>query len=111
MFDFLSGLTGSISFLGWLPGMSWLELPREVYSISAVFSGAGAVIFSKFTSNVGFITMPINYCVLFFGALMSNWLFAGANLPIDPDFQAPMVYAVGGMMIMALSLMMFLKEQ
>jgi hypothetical protein len=111
MFDFLDGLTGHLSFLHWLPSLHGWALPPEALSISAVFSGAGAVVLSKFTSNVGFITMPINYCALFFGALASNYLLSGVHLPIDPDFQAPMVLAVGGMMVTALSLMMFMKEE
>ena len=111
MFDFLNGFTSHMSFLNWLPSLHGWSMPADVLSISAVFSGAGTVVLSKFTSNVGFITMPINYCALFGGALASNWLLSGVHLPIDPDFQAPMVFAVGGMMVMALSLMMLMREE
>ena len=111
MLDFFQGLTGHISFLGWLPGLPDWGIGDEAFSISAVFSGAGAVVLTKFTSNIGFVTMPINYCALFVGAVTSNWLFSGVHLPVDPDFQAPMIFAVAGMMVTALSLMMFMKEE
>ena len=111
MLNFFDGLTGHMSFLDWLPSLPDWGAGNDALSISAICSGAGAVILTKFTSNIGFVTMPINYCALFFGAMMSNWLFSGVDIPVDPDFQAPMVLAVAGMIVTALSLMMFMKEE
>jgi hypothetical protein len=111
MLEFLQNLTGSLSFLSWLPSLPEMNVSDGAVSISAAISGAGTVVLGKFTSNIGYLTMPINYCALFIGAVMANWLLSGIHLPVDPDFQAPMIFAVAGMMITALSMMMFVKEE
>jgi hypothetical protein len=111
MLDFLQGLTGNLTFLSWLPGLPDLSVSDGAVSISAAISGAGTVILGKFTSNIGYLTMPVNYCALFIGAVIANWLLSGVHLPVDPDFQAPMIFAVAGMMITALSMMMLVKEE
>jgi hypothetical protein len=104
---------GSLGHLSFLPNPARiLELAPVSISLAAIFSGAGSVILGKYTGSVGYLTMPINYCVLFLGALLSNWLFEGVRLPmLDPNMQAPMVFTVAGMTVTALAMMMFVRTE
>jgi hypothetical protein len=112
MFDVLEfwhALSGAVD---WLPiPERMMGLPTEAVSVSAVFSGSGTVILSKFTSNVGAITMPLNYCALFVGALFGNWLLQGTSIPLANHIQTSMVFAVAGMTVMALTMMCFLRSE
>jgi hypothetical protein len=112
MFDvmgFWHALAGAID---WLPiPERFLGLPTEAVSVSAIFSGSGAVILGKFTSNVGAITLPINYCALFGGALVSNWVLQGTYLPYGNHIQTAVVFAIAGMTVTALSMMCFLPSE
>lgn len=95
----------------WVPGFGFgLGLPPESFSVSAVFSGIGATILGKFTGEIGFATMPMNYVALFVGALLGNWALADAGLPFDPRLQAPILFALAGMAITGLSMMFVLRR-
>jgi hypothetical protein len=104
---------GLLDLLSMLPhSVSQFELAPEKVSIAAVLSGAGSVILGKFTGSVGYITMPVNYCALFIGSLVSNWIFQGIHIPLlDADLQTPMLLSVAGMTAAALAVLMFLKPE
>lgn len=112
MIDFLSNLSISASWLHWLPASIGISgLPDAGLALSALFSGAGALILGKFTGHVGFITMPLNYCVLLVGAVVSNWALREVRLPIDPNLQTPMVFTLAGMTAAALMMMMTMRSE
>ncbi len=100
---------GVLDHLSFLPNPSdLLSMAPEKVSIAAIFSGAGSVILGKFTGTVGYLTLPMNYCALFVGALLSNWAFAGVRIPmLDATLQIPMLLTIAGMTVTALAVMMF----
>jgi hypothetical protein len=98
-------------WLNWLPGFGRIsDLPTETFSVSAIFSGAGAVILGKFTGHLGMIAMPLNYVGLLIGALLANWAFSGVSLPLAGDLQSPIVYAISGMCVTGLAMMAILRR-
>lgn len=108
----LADLFVDATWLFWVPGFGIdLQLPPESFSVSAVFSGAGTAILGKFTGQIGFATLPLNYLALLAGALIGNWMLADANLPIEPTLQAPMLFALAGMAVTGLSMMWVLQRQ
>jgi hypothetical protein len=109
--ELLSNLGSGGIWLNWLPGFGhFADLPPSTFSISAIFSGAGAVILGKFTSNVGALTLPLNYAGLLVGALIANWWFGGIQLPLAGDFQAPIIFALAGMGIAGVGMMALLRR-
>jgi hypothetical protein len=52
----------------------------------------------------------MNYCALFFGALLSNWVFQGVRIPmLDATMQTPIVLTVAGMIVTSLAVLMFTR--
>jgi hypothetical protein len=104
---------GVLDHLPYMPDTAEiLALSPEKVSIAAIFSGAGSVILGKFTGSVGYLTLPMNYCALFFGAVMGNWALSGVRIPmLDATFQTPMLFAVAGMIVTALAVLMFTKTE
>jgi hypothetical protein len=88
-----------------------MDLPSTAISISIILAGVGAVILNNFTGAIGFATMPMNYLALLTGALAGNWLFAGVHLPLDPRLAEPLLFAIAGMSIMGLSMMLMLRRE
>lgn len=86
-------------------------MPPEAVSISSLFSGVGALILGKFTGSIGGLTMPINYSALFLGAMASNWLLHGIDLPIDKSLQQPMLVTMIGMVFAAFVMMRWLNNE
>lgn len=86
-------------------------LPSTTFSIAVIFSGAGLAILNRFTGNVGYITLPINYFALLFGALLANWCLRDIRTPFEPTLQAPIVFAIAGMTVAALVMMLVLRKQ
>lgn len=84
-------------------------LPPESVSMSSIFSGAGAVILSKFTGSVGGLTMPLNYSAMFIGAIAANWFLGGIVLPMDQQLQQPMLITLGGMLIGAFAMLWWMQ--
>ncbi len=88
-----------------------IDLPSTAVCVSVILAGVGAVILNNFTGNIGFATVPMNYLALLAGALVSNWMFAGIDFPFDPRLQAPLIFAIVGMSIMGLSMMLMLRRE
>ncbi len=104
---------GVMDVFSFMPDVaSLLHMDTEKVSIAAVFSGAGSVILGKFTDSVGYLTMPMNYCALFGGALVSNWAFQNVRMPmLDATLQTPIVLTVAGMTVTALAVMLFARKE
>lgn len=111
MEDFLNTLGSGGIWLDWLPSFGRVvEIPEGTLSISAIFSGAGAVILGKFTSNLGMLTLPLNYAGLFMGALMANYALAGIRIPVAGDLQTPIILALTGMCFAGVAMMALMKR-
>jgi hypothetical protein len=99
-------------WFGWLPDFSpWAYLPSQTVVISAVFAGAGAAILSKYTADLGHLSIPVKYGTLFAAALLANWLLSDLRLPLDADLQAPIIYAFIGITLASLGLMLLLRRE
>jgi FtsH-binding integral membrane protein len=99
-------------WFGWIPDLSpWLYLPSQTVAISAVFAGAGTAILSKYTADLGHLSIPIKYGTLFIAALLTNWLLSDVRLPLDADLQAPIIYAFIGITVAGLGLMILLRRE
>ncbi|MGQ0486156.1 MAG: hypothetical protein ACT4SY_12495 [Hyphomicrobiales bacterium] len=85
-------------------------LPPESVSMSSLFSGAGTMILGKFTSGVGYLTMPLNYFAMFAGAVAANWLLGGIELPMDQQLQQPLLITLGGMLIGAFAMLWWMHS-
>jgi hypothetical protein len=105
-------------------GASWLSLTHSLFgifnvfglpsltlSIAVIFSGAGLAILNRFTGNVGFATLPLNYFALLFGALSANWILKDVRTPFEPTLQAPIIFGIAGMTASALLMMLVLRRQ
>jgi hypothetical protein len=109
--DLLSNFGSGGIWLNWLPSFGYAsDLPSSTFSVSAIFSGAGAVILGKFTTNLGAFTLPLNYLSLMIGAVIANWGLAGVKLPLGSDLQAPIIFAMAGMTIAGLAMMAVLRR-
>jgi hypothetical protein len=86
-------------------------LPSGTFSIAVIFSGAGLAILNRFTGNVGFATLPLNYLALLFGALFANWILKDIRTPFEPTLQAPIVFGIAGMTVSALLMLVVLRKQ
>lgn len=87
------------------------SVPEQALPWSSVFSGVGAVILGKFTGSLGSLTLPLNYSALFIGAIMSNWLLKGLDLPIDRAVQQPMLVTMIGMLVGAVAMIFWLQNE
>src|SRR5262249_8614451 len=109
--NLLSNFGSGGIWLNWLPSFGHvLDLPSATFSVSAVFSGAGAVILGKFTTNLGAFTLPFNYIGLMIRALLANWGLAGIHLPLAGDLQAPIIFALAGMSITGVLMMAIFRR-
>jgi hypothetical protein len=111
MMDFLE--MWGISF-GWL---DWFErllggtpLPSMAVAICAVFAGIGTALLSNYTAKSS-VTTLMNALFLFVGALIGNLLLRGITLPLDPERQAPILFAMAGMVPAALLMLAINKPQ
>ena len=110
MEDLLSNFSSGNIWSNWLPGFGHMDLPSGTLSVSAIFSGVGAIILGKFTGDLGALTLPINYIGLFIGAILANWGLSGIHLPLAGDLQAPIIFALTGMTFTGLVMMAILHR-
>jgi hypothetical protein len=106
LFDHLT-----LSWFSWFSIFDGFGLPSTTFSIAVIFSGAGLAILNRFTGNVGYMTLPINYFALLFGALTANWYCRDMRTPFEPTLQAPIIFAIAGMTVSALVMMLILRRQ
>jgi hypothetical protein len=86
------------------------NMPAETLPLSTLSCGLGALVLSKFTGSLGLLTVPVNYSALFIGAVFSNWLLHGLDLPIDKLTAQPLLITLVGMTIAAFSMMYWLQR-
>jgi hypothetical protein len=109
MGDFLRDMASSAS---WIQSMGWLphfNLAANSVPISIIFAALGSFFLGQFTKTLGFFAFPLNFLVLFFGAIAGNWLFGAVGLRFQEAYQGPMLFALVGMTLAALSLMATVK--
>jgi hypothetical protein len=110
--DLLSNFGSGGIWLNWLPGFGHVfDLPPASISVSAIFSGVGAVILGKFTTNLGAFSLPFNYIGLIIGAVLANWGLAGAHPPLAGDLQAPIIFALAGMSMSGVLMMAIFRRE
>jgi hypothetical protein len=76
-----------------------IGLQTHIFVIALVSSAIGAVILSRFTMSLGMLTYPVNFCALMIGAVSANLLMKQVRLPLDYDFERPLVVSVAGMAV------------
>jgi hypothetical protein len=79
----------------------------SVLPLSYICSGVGGLILSRFTGNIGNLTIPLNCAALLIGATVANALTKGVDLPIDHQVQQPMLVSLSGMLAAALLMMLW----
>ena len=111
MEDLLSIFGSGGIWLSWVPGFGHAgDLPSGTLLVSIIFAGVGALILSKFTCDLGALTLPVNYISLLVGALLANWGLGRIHLPFAGDFQRPIIFALAGMTIAGLVMMAILRK-
>jgi len=87
------------------------SIPQEALPWSAMFSAVGAVILGRYTGSMGNLTLPLNFSALFLGAVTSNWLLKGLDLPIDRVVQQPLLVTMIGMLFGALLMVWWMQDE
>lgn len=85
-------------------------IPSDQLPLPYLCSGLGAPILGKFTGSLGAITMPLNYSALFIGAMLSNSLLHGIDLPVDHALLQPLLVSMAGMLVGAFCMMWWLRD-
>jgi hypothetical protein len=95
-------------FYSLLPNTSdFGKMPEEAAPISIALCGVGTLYLCRYTGGLGYLSVPLNYFALFFGMLVSNWLFHGVDLHIDKLVVQPVLIHLLGMTLAALAVMYF----
>jgi MFS-type transporter involved in bile tolerance (Atg22 family) len=89
----------------------WAKLPGNALIVTLIFSLFGTVLLGRYTTKFGHLTMPMNFCGLFIGSIVSNWALETVWLPLEPRLQKPMVVSLCGMTIAALLMMVLLRTE
>ncbi|CAN5500089.1 hypothetical protein BH10PSE7_BH10PSE7_45080 [soil metagenome] len=109
MGDFLTNLASGAS---WLHSMQWIPhfaLASTAVPISLLFGAIGAFLLGRYTRALGFFAFPANFAVLFLGGLGGNWLLSALKLRFQEDYQGPMIFALLGMTLAAVTMMVVVK--
>jgi hypothetical protein len=111
MKDFLEVMGISFGWFDWFERLvGGAPLPSIAVAICVVFAGIGTVLLNNYTAKSS-ITTVMNGLILFVGALVGNLLLRGIELPLDPERQAPIVFAMAGMIPAALLMLAINKPQ
>ena len=111
MEDFLTNLSSSAS---WFHSLQWLphfEVGADAMPVSLLLAGLGAFMLGRYTRALGFFAFPLNFLVLFLGAMGGNWILSATRLRFDADYQGPMVFGLLGMMCAAVTMMVVVKGE
>jgi hypothetical protein len=87
-----------------------LGLAPDVLLVAAVCAGLGALILSRHTFQMGNLTYPINFLVLFAGAVMANLLLIDMRLPFGLSSERPVVISIAGMIVVSLVTLLVLPR-
>ena len=96
------------SISSWIPGGGGQMADQG--TLPLICSAAGALILSKFTGNVGMLTVPLNFSALFIGGWLASAAAKQLNIQADHVLELPLIATLAGMTIAALIMMMWMKQ-
>jgi uncharacterized membrane protein YfcA len=100
---------------GGLPSLnylaSYLSIPGKAVQMSLIFSIIGTVLLTRVTAALGNLTIPLNFTALLIGSIGANYLLSDVVMPFEPKYQKPFIVSLGGMMVAAIIMMIFLKTE
>ena len=79
-----------------------MGLKHDVLVIAMICAGLGTLILSRHTYEIGILTYPLNFCMLFAGAVAANLLLKDVRLPLGFSIERPVIISIGGMVIASL---------
>ncbi len=87
-----------------------IGLPPDVLVIAMISAGFGTVFLTRHTFFLGVLSYPINFCVLFVGAIAANFLLKDVHLPFGYSIERPMIISLGGMLVASLILLLLMPR-
>ena len=112
MGDLIYDLTSGAS---WFQSMSWIPaggaMSDSALLITLLFAAFGSLLLNNYTRSLGMFSLPLNFAVLFFGGLFGNAVLAGTKLPFENHFHEPMLFALSGMTLAAISVMAVVRSE
>ena len=87
-----------------------IGLGRDVLMVAMVCSGLGTLILARYTYQIGFLTYPLNFCVLFAGAVAANLLLKDVRLPLNSSTERMLIISIGGMVVASLILVLLMPK-
>ena len=79
-----------------------IGLAPDVLVIAVICAGLGAIVLSLYTYPIGILGYPLNFCILFAGAVAANLLLTEVRLPLGFTIERPIIFSIGGMIIVSL---------
>ena len=87
-----------------------IGLPDDALVIALICAGLGTIILSRHTYQLGFFSYPLNFCVLFAGAVAANLLLQDVRLPLGFSIERPLIISIGGMIFASLITLLLLPR-
>jgi hypothetical protein len=87
-----------------------IGLNPSVLVIALICAGLGTFILSRHTYQLGFFTYPLNFCVLFAGAVAANLLLQDVRLPVTSTMERVLIISIGGMVVVSLVTMILMPR-
>lgn len=79
--------------------------------VTGVFAAFGCLLLNAYTRSLGALATPLNFTVLFLGGLFGNLIMSGVRIPFRSEFHGPVVFALAGMILAAISLMAVVRSE
>jgi hypothetical protein len=106
----LSGFFVGGPFLAFTGLLRDVGLAPDVLFVAAICAGLGALVLSRHTFQLGTLTYPINFLVLFAGAVMANLLMSEVRLPFGLSAERTVVISIAGMIVVSLIVLLVLPR-
>ena len=87
-----------INFAEVIDNIIHLRITGQVFTTCVIFSVIGAIILSRFTGSFGNVTYPLNFAVLFLGAVITNSALRGIDIPVLQHQHQVLMFTVAGML-------------
>jgi Na+/glutamate symporter len=88
-----------------------IGLLPKVLLTAAVCAALGAIILSRFTQALGSASLPLNFVVLFAGAVVANVMMKPLPEPLDYSLERPFVVSLAGMSVAAIVRLLLLSRR